>query len=347
CDWMVPWTPGRLVAVAYSDGREVARAEQVTAGAPAQLSLAAEGDQYPIITVRQEDDRGVLNPYAENRIHYYVEGPARILSLESGNPVNTENNYGQTSRTAFFGLARCFLENTASSGNISVVAGAILGEKQLMTSKTVSIDVDLIKVRGDVGALDFDILYSTDGSTPTLQYEGPFKVTPNTTVKAIVSHNGHSLLTMSERFGSNQGIYWGSVEQMNASQANAGGDQAEDALFKGVRVVNGGKDYRGLGYLDFGSQQGGYVEWYQENDGTAGRFELQIRYSGNTHNRAGREMKLTVNGNSRKIFFPNARKYGEDWEILKLPIYLKAGANTIRITAIESGGMCIDEIQVK
>lgn len=347
CDWMVPWTPGRLVAVAYKNGREVARAEQVTAGAPAQLSLAKEGDQYPIITVRQEDCQGVLNPYAENRIHYHVDGPARILSLESGNPVNIENNYGQTSRTAFFGLARCFLENTANSGDLAIVAGAILGEKQLMTSNVVSIDVKTINLRGDGGPQDFEIRYSTDGSAPSLHYTGPFEVTPNTTVKAIVRRDGQTLLTMSEHFGPKQGLYWGSVAEMKSSQANAGGDQAEDALFKGARVAQGGKDFRGKGYLDFGNTKGGYVEWYQENDGTAGRFELQIRYSGNAQGRAGREMKLTVNGSHKTLHFPNTKGYGSDWQVLTLPLNLRAGANTIRITTVERGGMCIDEIQVK
>lgn len=347
CDWMVPWTPGRLVAVAYQNGREVARAEQVTAGAPAQLSLEAEGDEYPIITVRQEDGQGVLNPYAENRIHYYVEGPARILSLESGNPVNTENNYGQTSRAAFFGMARCFLEKTASDGDLSIVTGAILGEKQLMTSNTVSIDVKSINIRGGLGSQDFDIFYSIDGGAASVRYTGPFEVSPNTTVNAVVERDGEILFAMTERFGPKQGLYWGSVAQMKSNQASAGGDQAEDALFKGARVATGGKGFKGKGYLDFGSKKGGTVEWYQENDGVAGSFELQIRYSGNAQSRAGREMKLTVNGSSKILLFPNAKDYGSDWKVLTLPINLRAGANTIRLTTTEYGGMYIDEIQVK
>lgn len=141
CEWMVPFTPGKLEAVGYRDGVEVAQAAQTTAGAPAQLALAVEGEQCPIITVTQTDDQGVMNPYGENRIHYHIDGPARILSLESGNPVNTENNYGDTSRAAFFGLARAFLQTTAATGDINVVVGAICGEKQLADCDKIQIGV--------------------------------------------------------------------------------------------------------------------------------------------------------------------------------------------------------------
>lgn len=347
CDWMVPWAPGKLLAVGYKNGREVMRAEQATAGVPAQLELSVEGKDYPIVTVRQEDTNGVLNPYGENRIYYHVDGSARILSLESGNPVNIENHYGQNSRTAFFGLARCFLENTSNLGDVSLVAGSILGEKQLMTSNTISIDVCTLSIRGAANPGDVKILYSVDGSKPTREYTGAFEVIPNTTVKAIVSRGGQTLFEMSERFGPNEGLHWGSLEDMKASAANAGGDQAEDVLFEKAKVSKSGKGYHGKGYLDFGSNKGAFVEWYQENDGTAGPANLKIRYSGHAKKRTGREMRLTVNGSSQIIFFPNTKDYGTDWKELELKIQLKAGANNIRLTTTESGGMCIDEITVR
>jgi len=201
CDWMVPWTPGTVEAVGYRNGQEIVRTAQTTAGAPARLALTAEGETCPIVTVTQTDTAGIMNPYAENRIHYHIDGPARILSLESGNPVNTENNYGKTSRTAFFGLARAFLQTTADAGDLSVVAGAICGEKQLMTSDQVSIDVQQLAIRGDAKPLDVRVLYSTDGAQPAIEYTGAFCVKPDTVVKADVFDGDRLLFSMEATFG--------------------------------------------------------------------------------------------------------------------------------------------------
>jgi len=208
CEWMVPWSPGTLEAVAYRDGQVVARTTQTTAGAPAQLKLESEGETCPIITVTQLDQNGVMNPYAENRIHYHIDGPARILSLESGNPVNTENNIA-TSRAAFFGLARAFLQTTSDTGDLRVIAGSILGEKQLRTSKLISIDVKAISLRGTAKPCHFRILYSTDGSEPTAEYRAPFAIAPDTSVRADIYNGEQLLFRMAERFGPDEGIYWG------------------------------------------------------------------------------------------------------------------------------------------
>ena len=347
CDWMVPWTPGKLEAVGYKGGKEIVRTSQTTAGVPAKLALSAEGATCPIITVVQTDESGVVNPYAENRIHYHIDGPASILSLESGNPVNTENNYGKTSRTAFFGLARAFLQTTSDDGPLSVVVGAICGEKQLMTSNKVFIDVRPMAIRGEGKPYDFKILYSIDGSKPSKEYSGAFSVEPDTVVKADVFSGGKLLFGMAEEFGPDEGIYWG--EAGEALAANLGGDQAEDATFKGATVSQKGSGFQGKGYLDFGNKKGAYVEWYQENDGSPGEATLSIRYSGKARGAKGRTMKLTVNGKvvNKNLFFPNTGGYGADWKTLKVKIKIGSGANHVRLTTIENGGMCIDAMEVK
>lgn len=349
CDWMVPWTPGTLEAVGYKGGQEVARTSQATAGVPCKLALSFEGEACPIITVVQQDENGVMNPYAENRIHYHVDGPARILSLESGNPVNTENNLS-TSRAAFFGLARAFLQTTSDNGSLSVVAGVICGEKQLMTSDQVSIDVQPLELRGEGKPYDFKILYSIDGSKPSVAYIGTFSVKPDTVVKADVFSAGKLLLSMEEKFGSGEGIYWADEKAIKVPVPTLGnGEQAEDATFNGATVSQKGRGFQGTGYLDFGKKKGAYVEWYQENDGSPGPAILAIRYSGKRRGATGRAMKLTVNGTGvdGELFFPNTKGYGTDWKILEVEIKMGSGANHIRLTTIEKGGMCIDSIEVR
>ena len=58
-------------------------------------------------------------------------------------------------------------------------------------------------------------------------------------------------------------------------------------------------------------------------------------------------MQLNLNGEKQKLFFPNTAGYGTDWSKLDVKIRLKSGANRIRITTIEPGGMCIDSIEIQ
>ncbi len=345
CGWMVPWTPGTLKAIGYKNGEKVVRTSQTTAAVPAQLKLSASGKTCPIVTVVLADEKGIMNPYGENRVHYHIDGPARILSLESGNPVNVENNIA-TSRTTFFGLGRAFLQTTSDEGDLAVVAGAICGEKQLMTSHKISIDVQSLAVRGTLELNAIKVLYSTDGSQPSKAYDGPFSVEPNTVVKADVFSGKKRLFSMEEKFGPDQGIYWPDSNAA-ATQTAMGGEQAEDATFEGAKVSSKGEGYHGKGYLDFGNKKGAFVEWYQENDGGPHNATLAIRYSGKKNGTNGRSMTLAVNGKSTTLFFPNTQADGTDWKTIETKIAIGAGANTLRLTALENGGMCIDEIEIK
>jgi beta-galactosidase len=60
-------------------------------------------------------------------------------------------------------------------------------------------------------------------------------------------------------------------------------------------------------------------------------------------------MKLAVNGKvvNDKLLFPNTQGYGTDWKTIELKVKLGSGANTICLSTIENGGMCIDEIEVR
>lgn len=220
CEWHVPWTPGKLEAVGYRAGEVVARTVQRTAGEPAALHVSWSGENCPIVTTGITDSEGVVNPYGENRVHYHIDGPARILSLESGNPVNTENNCTGTSRSAFFGWARAFLRTTANEGNIRVLVGAICGDKQLSSSNRVAIDVQAAAVRGPATPLDVKILYSTDGTDPSIPYAAPFEVRADTTVTACVYEGDRLLFKMRERFGPSEGLYWPTGESSEPEEAD-------------------------------------------------------------------------------------------------------------------------------
>jgi beta-galactosidase len=219
CEWLVPWEPGTIEAVAYRHGVEVARTRQVTAGRPDRLALssdtsqlASDGHDLAIVTIAQNDAAGVLYPYGENRVFLHLEGPARLISLENGNPIDTEPNWGVTDRRTFFGLVRAFVQGTREDGDVALVAGAIHGERRQLTSNLASIDVHRIALRGTpAGNGTMSIHYTLDGSTPTAaspRYRTPFPIAPRTTVRAVVFEGSRVVLTMEETFSPEAGLHW-------------------------------------------------------------------------------------------------------------------------------------------
>ncbi|WP_231954522.1 glycoside hydrolase family 2 TIM barrel-domain containing protein [Pirellulimonas nuda] len=353
CEWMVPWRPGTIEAVAYRNGKEVARTARRTAGVPTQLriesdttDLAADGKDVAVLTVALADEAGTRNPYGENRVSFYVEGPARLLSIESGSPIDVDPNWNAIDRRAFFGLNRAFLQSTGEGeGDVSVLVAAILGEPGQPTSDQVDIDCRRVALRGNAKADDWQIHYTLDGSRPTLQspaYARPFAVQLGTTVRAAVFVEGERLFDMQQRFAKDEGLYWGDPE----AKPSSGGDQAEDATLVGAEKRSSGAGFNGAGYADFAGGEG-HVEWYQENDGDGGPVQLVFRYAVQDP-QGGRTMALYVNGEKVKdIRFKNTGDWNKHWQTLTVDARLARGANRIRLATTGEGGVNVDELRVE
>jgi beta-galactosidase len=128
--WSVPFAPGRLVAVARRDGREVARDEVDTAGAPAAVrltpdkrSITADGRSLSYLTVDVVDADGVIVPEADNAISFRVTGAGRLVGLDNGREEDAEN-YKASTRQAFNGKALAIVESGDQPGPITVTATA-------------------------------------------------------------------------------------------------------------------------------------------------------------------------------------------------------------------------------
>lgn len=355
CQWMVPWKPGTLRAVGFVDGKETVSETVRTAGAPAQIELSVDGEPLAeagrdIVQVRvaAQDERGEFYPYGENRTWFSVIGPAKIRALDNGSPVDVEKHFEADNRIAFYGLTRAYIESTGD-GDVALLAGCILGEKKLKFSDKVSIDTQLIALRGKLPEVGIEIFYTTDQSDPTPQstpYTGAFSVEPGTTVKALVVVDGKPFQTLEERFADDEGFIWEGGGQPSSVMP---GEQAEDAKFQGAAVRNGGEYFRGKGFLRFTQNSDAYVEWYQENDGGAGPADLTIRYSGKVKDEKGYRVAVAVNGQvvEKNLLLPNIRKPGLEWARVSVPIELNRGANTVRITPHRASGLCIDEILIR
>lgn len=95
--WTVPWQPGTLAAVARNAGREVARHELKTAGAPQslrltpdRLSLHADGQDLSHITVEVVDAHGIVVPDASHLITVEVTGPGTNAGVQNSDPTSDE-----------------------------------------------------------------------------------------------------------------------------------------------------------------------------------------------------------------------------------------------------------------
>jgi beta-galactosidase len=129
-EWNVPFAPGKLVAVARRDGREVARDEVDTAGVPAAVRLtpdkraiAADGRSLSYVTADVVDANGVLVPDADNAIAFKVSGAGRLVGLDNGREEDAEN-FKASTRQAFNGKALAIIASGDAPGPITMTATA-------------------------------------------------------------------------------------------------------------------------------------------------------------------------------------------------------------------------------
>ncbi|WP_422080907.1 glycoside hydrolase family 2 TIM barrel-domain containing protein [Ulvibacterium sp.] len=353
CQWMVPWQPGELKAVAYRNGKVVTQKTIKTADAPSKIRLSVDGEPLlssgeDIVQVRATltDSEDEMYPYGENRVYFHVVGDGQIKALDNGSPIDVERYYEASDRIAFYGLTRAYVTSNASAKPVNFLTSAILGEKKLITSNEVTIAHTWLNLRGTVENPEVKIFYTTDGSEPTIAsqpYEKPFKIALGTTVKALVMLDGNPIYNMEERFAPDEGFLWNEIVE----EESPTGEQAESATFKNTTIGDSGKGFHGKGYLKFDNALA-TVSWYQENDGGAGEADLYIRYSCRIEDQPGTYLKVTVNGKEldKPVFARNTRGLGSHWNKVKVPIKLQRGANTIALSAVEKKPIHIDEIMI-
>ncbi|MEG1186855.1 MAG: glycoside hydrolase family 2 TIM barrel-domain containing protein [Bacteroidales bacterium] len=340
CEWMVPWTPGQIEVVAYRNNREIARTKHITAQAPALIALETntrklrpDATDMAIVTLRMQDAMGNFHPFGENRIFIHLSDNGFIQSLESGNPVDTDTNWNAASMRPFYGLLRAFV-TSGQPGDVMLTAGAICGDKSLMQSDTVSIDVKQIALRGKNKSAKFKIYYSVNGNKPNMEYTRPFKVTPGTEVKAAVyDENGRQLLDMKESFGDGSGIYWGTPGGETEESVNR--HQAENAKLTGASIQAEGA----LKYVNVAPQ--GSIEWYQENDGDEYKTILNLLSKGTT---ATTGLELWVNGVPAN-FLAQPVMSGNGWLKQRSEVKIQRGANILILKNTSEKDLLVDWIE--
>jgi beta-galactosidase len=130
CRWDVTYEPGSLKSVAYNGDKEIASKEQTTASEAAGLHVTIEDEPTEIestglihAVIEVTDANGIMVPYANHEITVNVEGPAKLLGLENGDPIDS-TNYKLNQRKAFNGMMLAIIKATGDSKDISISASA-------------------------------------------------------------------------------------------------------------------------------------------------------------------------------------------------------------------------------
>ena len=128
--WKVPFEPGTVKAVSRKNGKVVLEQEIKTAGTAAQLKttadrseISADGNDLSFITVEVFDKNGILVPNAGNQIHFKIEGDAKIVGVDNGNPVSHESMKGSTIK-AFNGKCLVVVQAGETKGKVTLSANA-------------------------------------------------------------------------------------------------------------------------------------------------------------------------------------------------------------------------------
>ena len=128
--WQVPYQPGTLEAVAYQDGKEIARKSTVTAGETRQIALQADkqvirANKRDVVHVEVNllDAKGNFNPTAQDTIQFSVDGPYKLIGVENGDILDV-NPQKVLWRQAFMGKALLVLQATDKTGALHIKAQA-------------------------------------------------------------------------------------------------------------------------------------------------------------------------------------------------------------------------------
>jgi beta-galactosidase len=96
-EWSVNFSPGRLVAQGYKNGKKVAVDEVQTTGHATSIRLQshksiidADDQDLAIISVSELDERNRFIADANDEITFTLAGPGRIIGVGNGNPSSTE-----------------------------------------------------------------------------------------------------------------------------------------------------------------------------------------------------------------------------------------------------------------
>ncbi|MFI3205949.1 MAG: glycoside hydrolase family 2 TIM barrel-domain containing protein [Clostridia bacterium] len=164
--YYVEYKAGETVAVAYNDGKEVARVSHKTAGEPCKINLEivrdrayeASGEDNVFVKVDVLDKDGIHCPNANNKIDFDVDGVGTFVGCGNGDPLSMEDDL-VPSRKLFNGLALAILKTTEEMGTIK------------FTASSKGLESASIEVKVENATTKEPILLAKDGENNSVQRE--------------------------------------------------------------------------------------------------------------------------------------------------------------------------------
>ncbi len=126
-EWTVPYAPGVLSAVAYRAGQKVATNELRTASAAARVQITPMpmpvANNVAVYEITVVDAAGLTVPDAKNPVTVQIEGPAKLIGLDTGD-LDYGGLFKVATRDAFRGRLLATVQRTASAGETRVTVTA-------------------------------------------------------------------------------------------------------------------------------------------------------------------------------------------------------------------------------
>lgn len=145
-EWQLPYTAGDLQARAYNEhGQIIAEDQKSSFGdaiaiqlTPDKQELSADGIDLIFVTVTTMDYNNRIVENANNRIHFTIEGPGRLVGLDNGDSTDYDA-YKGSDRRLFSGKLLAVIASTHESGIITLRASSpTLQSQQIMLDAVAS-----------------------------------------------------------------------------------------------------------------------------------------------------------------------------------------------------------------
>jgi beta-galactosidase len=128
--WDIPYTPGTVKAIGKKLGQVIKSAEISTTGQAAAIRLSVDAktikaNRLDVVHVAAEviDSEGRIVPIAENDINFELQGEAKIIGVDNGNPISHES-FKANNRKAFNGRCLVILQSTDKPGKVTLRASS-------------------------------------------------------------------------------------------------------------------------------------------------------------------------------------------------------------------------------
>ena len=136
--WQLPYEPGELVVKGYTNGNVAATHQLKTTSAVTAIDAGSDKSSFKPgrkevahieISLKDKDGNAVYT--ADNEVTINIEGPARLLGIESGD-LNSHEDYKSNKRKAYRGRLLAYVQSTGKAGDITITLTSPGLQKQVV-----------------------------------------------------------------------------------------------------------------------------------------------------------------------------------------------------------------------